>query len=174
MEKLIQWSFILSLLIFTQVLSNYVERVNSKLRWSYTFIKKIYNFEVMSLLFQIEDIILINKWLIASKHLWNFLKFETKLKFPSISATSVTFYLPNFIPFLFPFSSFFSSSYSIAIFILPHSILFLSSLRQLASPSMDSCPFYSNMCKRCAWLPPPSTREFPRRFPYCVFARSIV
>lgn len=83
-------------------------------------------FTILKLLFQIEDIILINKQrLIAFKHLWSFLKFETKLKFPSISATSVTFYLPNFIPFLFPFSSFLSSSYSnsIAIFILPHSIL---------------------------------------------------
>ena len=90
---------------------------------SYIFIKKIYNFEVMSLLFQIEDIILINKQrLIAFKHLWSFLKFETKLKFPSILATSVTFYLPNFIPFLFPFPSFLSYSSSIAIFILPHSI----------------------------------------------------
>lgn len=87
-------------------------------------------FTILKLLFQIEDIILINKQrLIAFKHFWSFLKFETKLKFPSISAPSVTFYLPNFIPFLFPFSSFLSSSYSssIAIFILPHSIHLFSS-----------------------------------------------
>lgn len=124
------------------------------IRQSFAFIWKIWNFE----------------------NLWDFLKFETKLKFPSISATSVIFYLPNFIPFLFPFSFFVFQFYSYfhPTAFDPPFLLFLSSLRQLASPSMNSRPFYSNMCKGCAWLPPPSRIPTSISLLFALFARFIV